>query len=85
MADNLKAEFEFYKSKQKELVEKYRGRYIVIAGKKILGSYETQEEAVTETVKTHKLGSFLVHFVESGEENYTQTFHSRIINAGNSR
>lgn len=78
MNAELKDEFEYYKRNQKKLVKKYSGKYIVIIGEEVIGSYDTQEEAVTETVKTHDLGTFLVHLVGSGEENYTQIFHSRV-------
>jgi hypothetical protein len=34
--------------------------------------------AITETQKTHALGSFLVQKVEPGTGAYTQSFHSRV-------
>ena len=79
--NSLKDEFDFYKKHQAELVKKYHGRYVVIFEDKIIGDYDTQEEAVAEAVKTHDLGTFLVHLVGDGEENYTQTFHSRVAHA----
>ena len=85
MDKNLKDEFEFYKNNQNKLVKKYKGRYIVIVGNDVIGDYATQEEAITQTLKTHALGTFLVHLVGSGEENYTQTFHSRVAHASLSR
>lgn len=85
MDSSLKDEFEFYKNNQKQLVKKYQDRYIVIVGNEVVGDYKTQEEAVIETVKTHALGTFLVQLVGSGEENYTQTFHSRVAHARLSR
>ena len=74
----LKAEFEFYKIHQEELLTKYNGKYIVIKDQKVIGSYETEIEAVLQTSKIHELGTFLVQKCEPGKENYTAIFHSRV-------
>jgi hypothetical protein len=74
----LKPEFEYYLAHQPELVATYKGKFIVIKGQKVIGAYDTDIEAVTETAKTHELGTFLVQKCEPGAESYTQTFHSRV-------
>ncbi len=76
--DSLTREFNYYKLHQSELVAEYNGRYIVIVGDKVVGDYGTQEDAVVESMKKYKLGEFLVQLAGSGEDNYTQTFHSRV-------
>ena len=43
-----------------------------------LGAYDTELEAIEETTKEHKLGTFLVQECVPGAESYTQTFHSRV-------
>lgn len=78
MSKALFKEFDFYIKNQKDLVKKYNGKIIVIKDKKILGAYDSEIEALEETVKTEKLGSFIVQKVEPGEESYTQTYHSRV-------
>lgn len=78
----LEREFNFYKTHQNELVKKYAGKYIVVVGDGVVGAYDTEEMAVAEALKQHKLGKFLVQFVESGEQNITQTFHSRVMAHG---
>ena len=75
----LDKEFDFYKKNQKDFVEKYNGRYIVLQGKKVLGDYDTQLDAYLESVKDHDLGTFLIQFVSPGKESYTATYHSRVI------
>lgn len=75
----LKNEFDFYLSHQQELVEKYNGKVIVIKSQEIIGVYDSLGEAIDETKKTHKLGTFLVQEVEPGTNAYTQTYHSRVI------
>ena len=79
MADRLKAEFEFYLAHQDEMVEKYDGKYIVIKDGRVLGSYDDELTAVRETQKSYELGAFLVQKVSPGTEDYTQTFHSRVV------
>jgi len=78
MGENLQKEFEYYIQNQGWLVSKYRGRHIVIKGQAVIGDYDSDMEAIEETVKHHELGSFFVQKCEPGEENYTHTFHSRV-------
>lgn len=72
-------EFEYYLANQQELVEMYNGKYIVIIGDKVIGSYDRQDQALFETQKEHELGTFLIQKCSSGTEDYTQTFHSRVV------
>lgn len=78
MATNLKDEFEYYLSKQDEMVKQYNGKVVVIKDRKVIGVFDNQETAVLETQKAHDLGTFLVQKVEPGSGGYTQTFHSRV-------
>jgi len=74
----LENEFNYYLRNQKELVEKYKGKYIVIMDAKLLGAYDSELEAIEETSKKHELGTFLVQRCEPGADSYTQTYHSRV-------
>jgi hypothetical protein len=78
MASPLEKEFGYYISHQDELVAQYNGKFIVIKDEKVIGSYDSELEAITATVKQHALGTFLVQKCESGSAGYTQTYHSRI-------
>lgn len=73
----LKREFDWYIANQGELVKKYNGRFVAIKDRTVVGDYADQLTAITETQKSHPLGTFLVQKVEPGTEAYTQTFHSR--------
>ena len=73
----LEKEFDFYVKNQKQLVEKYDGKFIVIVGEDVIGVYESETEAFEETVKTHEAGTFLIQFCTPGEQSYTQTFYTR--------
>lgn len=78
MSDPLEKEFEYYLEHQDELVKEYKGKYIVIIGAKVIGSYDDELKAIEETSKKHKLGTFLVQKCTAGSEGYTQIFHSRV-------
>lgn len=75
----LEKEFKYYIKNQDELVKKYKGKFIVIKEEKVLGAYNSEIEAVEKTSKVEELGTFLVQKCESGENSYTQSFHSRVI------
>ncbi len=79
MVNQLKKEFEYYLAHQDEMVEKYDGKYIVIRDGEVLGAYDDELTAVTETQKSHELGTFLVQKVSRGTSDYSQTFHSRAV------
>ena len=74
----LKKEFDYYVSHQDELVKKFNGKYVVINNEKITGVFNDENQAILESSKKYKPGTFLVHLVGPGKENYTQVFHSRV-------
>lgn len=74
----LKAEFQYYLDHQDELVRQYEGKFVVIKGGNVLGAYDDELTAVTETTKSEEIGTFLVQKVSRGTTDYTQTFHSRV-------
>lgn len=75
----LDKEFQFYLKNQDLLVNKYEGRFIVIKGEKVIGNYSSEIEALSETKKTHEVGTFLIQFCSPGTNSYTETYHSRVI------
>jgi hypothetical protein len=75
----LEWEFKYFIDHQSELVNKFNGKYIVIKGNKVLGSYDSKDEALVETLKDHPAGTFLVQLCIPGEEVYTQQFYSRVL------
>lgn len=79
MSSPLQREFEYYLAHQPEMVEKYDGKFIVIKDCKVLGVYDNELTAITESQKEHKLGTFLVQKVTPGDSAYSQTFHSRAV------
>jgi hypothetical protein len=59
----LENEQAFYIAHRAELRAKYFGKRVVIADDQILGIYDTDREALRETVKTRPRGSFMVKFI----------------------
>lgn len=53
-------------------------KVIVIKNAAVIGSYDDDATAISETAKPHELGTFLVQKVEAGNRSYTQTFQSRV-------
>ena len=74
----LEKEFKYYLQNQEELVKKYNGKFVVIKDLKVIGTYESELEAIKKTAEKYELGTFLIQKCEPGTESYTQTFHSRV-------
>lgn len=76
MLENL---FEYYLANQDELVKQYNGKHIVLVDNKIVGAFDTMEEAYNFAESNYELGTFLIQLCTPGNEAYTQTFHSRVV------
>ncbi len=78
MVDNkLQKELEYFKTNQAELVQKHKGKFLVIKNQKVEGVYDTEMEAYTKAKERFELGTFLIQQCIPGQESYSQTFHSR--------
>ena len=75
----LDKEFKYYLDNQDKLVEKYNGRYLVIVGEEVVGDYGSHLEAVLESKKKYKMGTFLTQLCTPGDEAYTVRFYSPIV------
>jgi hypothetical protein len=75
----LEKEFKYYIDNQPKLVEKYNGKYIVIVGNKVVGVYDSEIQAYTESKNEYSLGTFLIQLCKPGKDSYTQSFHSSAI------
>jgi len=70
--------YEYYKEHKKELLEKYKDKFIVIVNQKVISNYSSREEALSKTVQIYELGKFLIQKVTDQEEEIIQRFHSRV-------
>ncbi|MDE7090631.1 MAG: hypothetical protein K2O53_02790 [Bacteroidales bacterium] len=74
----LEKEFKYYLAHQSDLVKQYDGKFLVIIGEEVVGSYDSHEEALWASQRQYELGTFLIQECTEGEGAYTQTFHSRV-------
>ena len=77
--NTLKENFLYYLDNQNELVEKYNGRYLVIKDKKVVGDYNSDDEAYFDATSKYEEGSFIIQLCTPGNGAYTQNFNSRVI------
>ncbi len=75
----LNDEFEFYLKNQKKLLKEYEGKFLVIKGKKVEGALDSFDNALKWALDKYEIGTFLIQECTPGEDNYTQTFHSRAV------
>lgn len=76
---NLKEEFAYYLEHQDDFVRQHKGKFIVIKNCQVIGVYDSEMEAITETRNHHDLGSFLIQKCESGTKSYMNMYHSRVV------
>ena len=75
----LEKEFKYYLDNQSHLIDQYSEKYIVIKGEKVVGVYDSDEEAYFDSIQKYKAGTFLIQYCEEGESSYTQSYHSRVL------
>ena len=61
----------YYESNLTALQEQYMGKYVVISGDRVIGSYYSDEEAYAGAIEAKcELGSFMIkHITDNPEEN----------------
>jgi hypothetical protein len=59
----FEAENKYYEENQETLRKQYLGKRVVIVKDKILGVYDSDSEAISETTKTMELGTFCVKYI----------------------
>ena len=74
----LNNENDFYENHKSELREKYLGKRVVISNSEIKGVYDTDKEALEESLKTMKPGTFMIRLVTATDEERMQRFFSRV-------
>jgi len=74
----LNTEFKYFLDHQSELVKKYNNRVLVIIGEKVVDDYDDYDQAVFQSIKKYKPGSFLLQECREGEDAYTVTFYSPV-------
>ena len=65
---SLIKELQFYKQNKADLLVKYEGKYIVIVGENVVGSYASYQEAVTASAEKYEPGTFFIQCVTAKDE-----------------
>ena len=74
----LDKEFNYYLEHQNELLPLYDGKYVMIVGNKVVGAYNTINEAYYKGKDKYGLGHFLVQLRTPGDSAYTVTYRPRV-------
>lgn len=75
----LEREFEYFKSNQASLFEKYPDKFLVIKDLEVKYNAPSFEEAIEYASEHFEIGSFLIQQCTKNADGYKQTFHSRVI------
>ena len=79
----LEKEYQYFNKNKPQLIQQYEGKFIVVKSDAVLGAYGSEVEAITETQKTHEIGTFLVQLCSLVDEDEIMRFHSRVVFADN--
>jgi len=75
----LDTEFKYYIDNQDEIVKSYNGKVVVIKDNKVVGAYDSDEDAYFESIKKYKQGTYLIQLCTPGDGAYTiRNFHPDI-------
>jgi hypothetical protein len=64
----LEQEIEFFERNYEDLGQKYRGQFVLIKGKELIGGFPTVQEALAEGSRRFGLDSYLVRRVDVNRE-----------------
>jgi hypothetical protein len=62
----------YFKENYDALCARYGGRYVAVTETSVLGDYASFDEAYEQTIKTERLGSFLIQYC--GDEGVVASF-----------
>lgn len=69
-------DFDFFINNYQEIYNKYGHKFIAIKNQTILGSYDTELDAINNIGKQYPLGSFIVQECNGDESGYTNYISS---------
>lgn len=74
----LEKEYNYFKRIRSQLVKDHLSEFVVITGEKVLGFYNSIDEAIQATSADHELGSFIIQeCIPEGAE--INRYHSRVV------
>ncbi len=75
----LEKEYKYFLENKDSLLKEYRNMFIVIKDDKVVGSYTTQDEALSESSRKYALGTFLIQKISDKPEDVSQRFFSAMV------
>ncbi|MGN0022930.1 MAG: hypothetical protein ACI352_02750 [Elusimicrobiaceae bacterium] len=70
--------YAFFKKNMAVLYAKYGHKFVVIKEEKVIGVYDNEDIALIETLKTEKLGTFIIQELNENEEDNTHHFQYNV-------
>lgn len=80
LMNSQEKDFKYFVEHRDELFKEFPHQFIVIKNGKVIGSYDDQVSAFTETTRVEEPGTFIVQY-SSPEVVDTQIFHTRVLKA----
>lgn len=74
----LEKEFQYYLDHLLEIITKHNGKFVVIKDERVIGAYDTENEAYEKTIETNELGTFIIQQALPEDKQEKQVFHSRV-------
>jgi hypothetical protein len=71
--------YEYFSKNMPELYKKYGHKFLAIKDEKVIGEYDTFDEAIRETNKTEKLGTFLIQECFKDKKDAIHCFQGNVI------
>ncbi|MBQ0164103.1 MAG: hypothetical protein MJZ43_00925 [Bacteroidaceae bacterium] len=75
---NLNDEFNYYLEHQKELLQQYSGKFLVIMGQEVVGVYSDRADAYYSSLEKYAPGTFLIQLCTPGDSAYTVRYYNRV-------
>lgn len=74
--ERLKKDLGWYIENQRELSEKYNGKVLLIVEQKLIGAFDSMQDAYAAAIKTYTLGTFTLQPCSPDADSYTLTLYS---------
>jgi hypothetical protein len=74
--------YAWFKENLPELVKSYEDKYAVIKDEKLLAAYDTFDEAFDKTIKTEKLGTFIIQLCSMDKKKTMIVFNTPRVSFG---
>ncbi len=77
-ASSQQENYQYFIEHRDKLFDEYPDKFLTIKDKQVIGVYDDQVTAFTETTKEHLPGTFIIQ-KSSPDSTNVQVFHSRVI------